>query len=484
MTETAFLSATELAARIRARQIGCVELLDHLLDRVERYNSRLNAIVVLDAERARERARTADEALARGELWGPLHGVPMTFKESYDIEGLPTTWGLPEFADKTAERDSTVVRRMRTAGAVPFGKTNVPVLLADWQSFNPVYGSTNNPWDLERTPGGSSGGSAAALAAGLTGLEAGSDIGASIRNPAHYCGVFGHKPTYGIVPMQGHALPGVLAAADISVVGPLARSAEDLQVALDVMAGADGLDAECWQLQLPADGRTEPSEFRVAVMLTDPNCAQDDALTSRLQDTVDAIGRLGVVVSETARPPIDTTESHRLYIQLLRAATSARLAEADVEQQRRIACDAAPDDFSYLPMVARAVTQGHRDWLRAHERRTHLRAAWGEFFQEWDLLLCPTAASTAFLHQQAGQRHDRTIPVNGQPELTVDQLFWAGLSSVVYLPSTVSPVGLARDGLPCGLQMIAGHGRDKTALAFARMLEQRIGGFQPPPGYI
>ena len=483
MTEIAFLPAVELAARIRARQIGCLELLDHLLDRVDRHNPRLNAIVVRDVERARARAEAADAALARGDLWGPLHGVPMTFKESYDMEGLPTTWGLPEFADRRAERDSTVVRRMREAGAVPFGKTNVPVLLADWQSYNPVYGSTNNPWDLTRTPGGSSGGSAAALAAGLTGLESGSDIGASIRNPAHYCGVYGHKPTYGVVPMRGHALPGVLAAADISVVGPLARSAEDLEVALDAMAGADGLDAECWRLELPEDGRTAPGEFRVAVMLTDPNCAQDDGLTSKLQDTVDELARLGVRVSDTARPDLDTTDSHRLYIQLLRAATSARLSDADLEQQRRIAADAAPDDFGYVPMVARAFTQVHRDWLRAHERRTHLREAWAAFFREWDLLLCPTAASTAFAHQQEGLRHERTIPVNDRPEPTVDQLFWAGLSSVVYLPSTVAPVGVARDGLPCGLQIIAGHGRDKTALAFAKMMERQIGGFVPPPGY-
>ncbi|MEQ9333445.1 amidase [Thalassobaculum sp.] len=483
MTEIAYLSATDIAARIRDRRLGCVEVLEHLLDRVERHNPGLNAIVVLDVERARARAEAADAALARGDVWGPLHGVPMTFKESYDMEGLPTTWGLPEFADRRARQDSTVVRRMRAAGAVPFGKTNVPVLLADWQSYNPVYGSTNNPWDVTRTPGGSSGGSAAALAAGLTGLEAGSDIGASIRNPAHYCGVYGHKPTYGIVPMRGHALPGVLSAADISVVGPLARSAADLEVALDAMAGADGLDADCWRLEMPEDARSDPREFRVAVMLTDRNCAQDDTLTSKLQDTVDALARLGVTVSDTARPDFDTTESHRLYIQLLRAATSARLGDADLEQQRRIAAEAAPEDHGYVPMVARAVTQGHRDWLRAHERRTHLREAWAAFFGEWDLLLCPTAASTAFPHQQEGLRHERTIPINGRPEPTVDQLFWAGLSSVVYLPSTVVPVGAARDGLPCGLQIIAGHGRDKTALAFARMMEMQYGGFVAPSGY-
>lgn len=483
MTDIAFLTATEIAARIRARQLGCVEVLEHLLARVERYNPRLNAIVVLDVERARARAEAADAALSRGDVWGPLHGVPMTFKESYDMEGLPTTWGLTEFAGRRAERDSAVVQRMRAAGAVPFGKTNVPVMLADWQSYNPVYGSTNNPWDLARTPGGSSGGSAAALAAGLTGLEAGSDIGASIRNPAHYCGVYGHKPTYGVVPMRGHALPGVLSVADISVVGPLARSAEDLEVALDAMAGADGLDAECWSLALPGDSRTDPREFKVAVMLTDRNCAQDDALTTKLQDTVDALARLGVTVSDTARPAFDTTESHRLYIQLLRAATSARLDDDELDAQRRIAAEADPDDHGYLPMVARAVAQGHRDWLRANERRAHLRQAWAAFFDEWDLLLCPTAASTAFPHQQEGLRHERSIPVNGQPEPTVDQLFWAGLSSVVYLPSTVVPVGQARDGLPCGLQIIAGHGRDKTALAFAKMLERQLGGFVAPSGY-
>ncbi len=483
MADIAFLPATDLAARIRERRLGCRELLDHLLDRVERYNPRLNAIVALDAERAQARADAADAALTRGDLWGPLHGVPMTFKESYDIEGLPTTWGLPDLAGNVAKHDSTVVRRMRNAGAVVFGKTNVPVLLADWQSYNPVYGTTNNPWDVSRTPGGSSGGSAAALAAGLTALEAGSDIGASIRNPAHYCGVYGHKPTYGVVPPRGHATPGVLAPTDISAVGPLARSAEDLEVALNAMAGADGHDAECWRLELPADARTEARDFRVAVMLADPNCAQDDTLTAKLQDTVDALARLGVTVSDTARPAIDTTESHRLYIQLLRAATSGRLSDGDLQQQRDLAAGLEGDDHGYVAMVARAVTMGHRDWLRANERRTHLRAAWATFFTEWDLLLCPTAASTAFPHQQEGHRHERRIVVNGHPEPTVDQLFWAGLSSLVYLPSTVVPVGLARDGLPSGLQIVAGHGRDRTALAFAKLMEKEIGGFVQPPGY-
>jgi amidase len=483
MTDIAFLPATRLAERIREGRIGCRELLEHFLDRVDRHNPGLNAIVVLDLDRARARADAADAALARGESWGPLHGVPMTIKESYDIEGLPTTWGLGEFAGTRAAAHSTVVQRMLDAGVVLFGKTNVPVMLADWQSFNPVYGSTANPWDPTRTPGGSSGGSAAALAAGLTGIEAGSDIGASIRNPAHYCGVYGHKPTYGIVSPRGHALPGVLASSDISAVGPLARSAEDLEVALDAMAGADSFDAACWTLQLPADGRTAAGEFRAAVMLTDPNCAQDDTLTATLQQAVDALARLGLKVDDRARPAIDTTQAHRLYVRLLRAATSGRLPDAEVERQRAIAAAADPEDHRYVTMTARANTLAHRDWLRSNEQRAHLRRAWGAFFEDWDLLLCPIAASTAFAHQQEGERHDRTIPVNGRPEPTVDQLFWAGLPSVAYLPGTVAPVGLAADGLPCGIQIIAGHGRDKTALAFARMLERELGGFIPPPNF-
>ena len=238
--EPAFESATSLAARLRERRIGCLELLDHFIARVERFNPDLNAIVVFDFERARERAREADAALARGEVWGPLHGLPMTVKDSYDVAGLPTTWGVPELRDNVPATNAVAVERLLAAGAVIFGKTNIPYNLADFQSYNDIYGTTNNPWDLALVPGGSSGGAAAALAAGLTGLEAGSDIGGSIRNPAHYCGVYGHKATWGVLPLRGHAKPGVLAPTDISVIGPLARDAGDLALALDVMAGRTG----------------------------------------------------------------------------------------------------------------------------------------------------------------------------------------------------------------------------------------------------
>src|SRR5262245_48275147 len=268
MLDVPFRSAKQLAALVRSKKIGCVELLDLYLERMRRLNPRINAIVATDVEGARKRARAADRALARRQVWGPLHGVPMTIKESYDVVGLPTTWGVPELKDNQPKKNALAVDRLLAAGAVLFGKTNVPLYLADYQSYNSIYGTTNNPWDLSRSPGGSSGGSAAALAAGLTGLEAGSDIGSSIRNPAHYCGVYGPKPTYGIVPPRGQALPGVVAAGDISVIGPMGRSAADLALGLDAMAGADAIDGAGWQLRLPAPRKRRLRDYRVGVVLS------------------------------------------------------------------------------------------------------------------------------------------------------------------------------------------------------------------------
>src|SRR5262245_7887190 len=247
MLDLPFRSATQLATAIRAKKIGCLELLDLYLARVEKYDSALNAIVVRDFDRARLRAKALDRA--RGTR-GPLHGVPVTIKESYDVAGQPTTWGDPKYKGHIAKCNALVVDRMLEAGAVLFGKTNVPLHLSDWQTFNAIYGTTNNPWDMARAPGGSSGGSAVALAAGLTGLEAGSDIGSSIRNPAHFCGVYGHKPTWGIVPRHGQALPWQQAPVDIDVVGPLGRSSDDLMLALSVMAGPDAIEAAGWHLEL------------------------------------------------------------------------------------------------------------------------------------------------------------------------------------------------------------------------------------------
>src|SRR4029453_9888328 len=354
MLDVPFRSAQQLARDIRRKKIGCLELLDIYLARVEKYDGSLNAVVVRDFDRARTRARAADRALAKRQPWGPLHGVPMTIKESYDVAGLPTTWGVPASAKNIAAKNAVVVDRLLGAGAALFGKTKRPPHLGDGQSFNAIYGTTNNPWDVTRAPGGSSGGSAAALAAGLTALEAGSDIGSSIRNPAHFCGVYGHKPTWGIVPRTGQALPWQTAAVDIDVVGPLARSTDDLELALSVMAGPDEIEAAGWQLRLAPARQKQLRDFKVALMLDAPGIAVDREVQDRLQALADFLGRQKTKARDRARPDIDTGEAFAVYTRLLRAATSDRQGDADFDQNAAIARGLAVSDQSYYARATRA----------------------------------------------------------------------------------------------------------------------------------
>jgi amidase len=483
MLDVPFRSAKQLAALVRGKKIGCLELLELYLERMQRLNPRINAIVATDAEGARRRARAADRALARRQPWGPLHGVPMTIKESYDVVGLPTTWGVPELKDNQPKRNALAVDRLLAAGVVLFGKTNVPIYLADYQSYNAIYGTTNNPWDVTRSPGGSSGGSAAALAAGLTGLEAGSDIGSSIRNPAHYCGVYGHKPTYGIVPPRGQALPGVVAAGDISVIGPMGRSAADLALGLDAMAGADEIDGAGWQLRLPTPKKKRLRDYRVGVVLSDPTTEVDQEVQDRLQAVADFLARAKATVSDRARPDIDTAEAHRAYILLLRSATSGRQTDEVFARTLEAARALAPGDESYYARMTRGNALPHRDWIRLNETRHRMRWKWAEFFQEYDVLLCPVAATAACPHDQQGERHERTIVVNGRRVPATDQLFWAGYSGMAYLPSTAAPAGFTPGGLPVGVQIVGPQYGDRMCIEFARLLEQDFQAFVPPRGY-
>jgi amidase len=485
MTGLALRSAAALAAAIRAREIGCRELLEHYLARVEQHNPALNAIIVTDLSRARQRADAADAALARGESWGALHGLPITVKESFDVIGMPTTWGLSELKANLPTANALAVDRLLAAGAVIFGKTNVPVLLADSQSYNPVYGTTNNPWDPSLTPGGSSGGAAAALAAGLTGLEIGSDIGGSIRNPAHYCGVYGHKPTYGIAPPRGQALYGNVAASDISVIGPLGRSAEDLALALDIIAGPDPIEAAGWRLDLAQPRSNALSDYRIAVMLDDPNCEVDREVQDILQCLVDFVAGEGAQINDRARPDVDTAELHAVYIKLLRSATSRRLTEELFARDNETARGLNPADQSYFARMIRAHTLSHRSWLAANEERHRLRLKWADFFRDYDLLLCPVTAGAAYPHDHdhEGERWKRMIQINGKPRPTINDLFWAGLSGLVYLPATVAPAGITAKGLPVGVQIVGPQYGDKSCIAFAGLLERAYRGFVAPPDF-
>ncbi len=478
-----FRSATELGRLLRAKKISPRELLDLCLDQYARHNDTLNAVVVTDLDRARKAAAASGRRLKRGKPLGPFDGVPMTAKESFDWSGTPSTWGVPALRDNIAKTDAVAITRLTAAGAVMYGKTNVPLMLADWQSFNAIYGTTNNPWDVTRAPGGSSGGSAVALASGMSALEIGSDIGASIRNPAHYCGVYGHKPTYGVVSNRGQALPDIVHPSDISVAGPLARSARDLALMMKILVGSDGIAARGMRVTLPLARQTRFKDFRVAVMLSDPVSEVDQPVQDLIGKLAQFLKRRVKTLSMDARPQFSTSEAMRVYIALLRSATSRRQSETEFAANLALTQGFAPDDDSYFAQMTRAYVMPHRTWLEVNERRHQMRLLWNAFFDYFDVMLCPAAASAAFPHDQTGDRHQRTILVNGRNVPTTDQLFWAGYSGGFYLPSTVAPLGLTPDGLPSGVQIIAREYCDFTSIRFAELLEQEYAGFVPPPGY-
>lgn len=484
MSDIVFLSATELAQRIADKQISSEELLKLYLERVDEHNAALNAIVVDVREEALAQARDADAALARGETRGPFHGVPMTIKESYNLAGTPTTWGNPAWKENIAGEDAVPVQRFKNAGAIVFGKTNVPLSLADFQSYNDVYGTTNNPYDHERGPGGSSGGSAAALAAGLTGLETGSDIGGSIRNPAHFCGVFGHKPTWNLLWMRGHSGPGdIRALPDISVIGPLARSAVDLETAVRVLAGPDDIAARGYRLQLPELGDGGLGNLKVAVWRDDEICPVSKEVGRRIDLVTQLFKDAGAAVDDSARPAFTSEHSHRVYQHLLQATMATRMADKDYRGLQKRVADLDPADDGAPAAVLRAQVSTFRDWSAQNEARHKLRWQWHDFFKHYDVLLAPIMPTPAFRHDHR-PFGERTIQVDDMEYPYFQQVFWAGLTGVAYLPSTVVPTGLTDDGLPIGVQIVGPEYSDLVTIGVARLLEAAGCQFVPPQQYL
>lgn len=477
-------SAVDLAALLRRKELSSRELLQLFLDRTERLNPRLNAVVTLDAERAFVAADAADGTLARGGSLGALHGLPMTIKDSFETAGLRTTCGFPPLAQHVPAEDADAVSRLRGAGAIVFGKTNVPLLAGDVQSYNAIFGRTVNPWDTDRTPGGSSGGAAAAVATGLTSLELGSDIGGSIRTPASWCGVYGHKPSHGIVPLRGHipAMPGALASTDLAVAGPIARAPADLELALDLLAGPDTASAVAWRLVLPPARGRALRDFRVAAWIDDPAFPVDDAVKTRLLATVEALRAAGVRVDETARPVASLAELHDLWYRLLSPIILASFPGAVFDQMCRLA-DATPPDapLDARLRMARYGTERHRDWLAANEARARLRARVAAFFREHDVLLTPVVPTPAIPCDESEPLTERRIAVSGASRPYSDLFAWIGLATAALLPATVAPVGRTPAGLPVGLQIVGPWLEDRTPLRFAQLLAELVGGYQPPP---
>jgi len=462
MADIATAPAVAQARALAGREVSSRELLELFLERIERLGGPVNAVVTLDADRAVEAARAADDALARGDPVGALHGVPMTIKDAIEVGGMRSTGGAVELTSHVPASDATAVARLRAAGAVIFGKTNVPRWSGDLQTYNAVFGTTNNPWSPDRTTGGSSGGAAAAVACGFTSLEVGTDIGGSVRIPSHCCGVFGLKPSYGVVPQRGYLdhVGGGLTDPDINVFGPIARSAEDLELALSVLAGPAPEQELAWKLDLPAPRAGDLSGYRIGAWFEVASCMLDRDVRDLLLGAVDAVEQAGGRVEE-AHPFVSFDEQTALFLKMIGAAISPSMPDAVADER----------------------SGSHRAWLRAEEERARLRRSWAEWFQSFDLLLCPVLPVPAFPHDHSEPMVDRMIDLNGRQVPYLSAVQWPGLIGIMGLPSAVPPIGRTPAGLPVGMQVVAPYLRDRDAVRAAGLIAQVVGGYDVPPGF-
>ena len=447
LSDLHFQSATEVAGLLRSGRLSARDLIESTFARLDAINPALNAVVRTDRDAALRAAAAAGP--------GPLHGVPMTIKESFQVAGMHSTWGNPAFADYVAPADAVVVRRLRTAGAILYGTSNVAMMLADnGQTANPVYGRTVNPWDATRTPGGSTGGGAAAVAAGLSFVEYGSDLTGSIRIPAAFCGVYGLKPTEGTTPTGGFQPPGPPVGpshmAYLSAVGPLARSAGDLRTALRVTGGPEGAQANAYSWRLAPPRHNRLADFRVGVVLDHPAAAVTGEVGGALSDAVDALGAAGVTIVEGWPEGVDPVGQAESF---------------GFEVGQFFAFHGGDSDFASL---SRVVAQ--------HQRRMDARVAWDRYFADVDVFLSPTVFTAAFPHTET-----QTIGTADGPRPYHELGFWIAHASLCGLPALNAPIGRTAAGLPVGAQLTGPRHEDDTAITFAELAAERIGGFVPPP---
>jgi amidase len=481
-----FRTASELAAAMTKRQVTALELAEDAIGRIERHDPKINAICVRDFERALDTARAADAARASGDT-RPLLGIPLTVKESYNVAGLPTTWGDPAQKDYRPPQDALAISRVKDAGGVILGKTNVPLGLKDWQSYNEIYGTTNNPYDLARTPGGSSGGSAAALATGYGALSLGSDLAGSLRVPAFHCGVFAHKPTLSLVPMRGHIpppIPPLPVEGDLVVIGPMARCAADLSLLLDIVAGPDPLEAATgYKLALPAPRHGELRDFRILVIDSDPVLPTNAVVRAAINRLAADLGRAGSKIERQSRLWPDFAASCRLYMRMLHSFIAIALPPEGYAEAVAAAAKLPAHDTSLQAERLRGTAISHRDWLMDNGARARLRAQWRALFKDFDAVICPIMPTPAFPHDHSPEQEKRRIDIDGVEFPYVDQMVWPGIANLPGLPATAIPVGFSPEGLPIGVQIVGPWLEDRTPLKLAELIEREFGGFVPPPAF-
>ena len=482
-SEWSFKGAVELSAALAAKKVSAVDLAQDAISRIERHDGKINAVCVRDFDRALAAAREADAALARGEK-RPLLGLPITIKESFNIAGLPTTWGFVPQKDFRPADDAVAVARIKEAGGVILGKTNVPMGLTDWQSYNDIYGTTNNPYDLGRTPGGSSGGSSAALAAGYCALATGSDIGGSLRAPAFHCGIFAHKPTINLCAARGETPPPFPALPrndDLAAIGPMARTAADLTLLLDVLAGPDPLETGvAYGLDLPAARHQALRDFRVLVINSHPLLPTDRDVRGAIEKLAADLSKAGVTIARESPLLPDFAETSRLYMRTLMGFLGAFFPPGDFAESQAHASRLAHDDKSLGAERLRGITAGHRAWVLDAGARVRLRAQWRVLFKTFDAVICPIMPTPAYPHDHSPEQEMRRINIDGTDYPYSDQLAWPGIATLPGLPAAAVPLGLSKGGLPLGVQIVGPFLEDRTPLKLAELIEREFGGFVPP----
>jgi amidase len=459
------------------------------LERIGRHNDGLNAIVCLDEEGALARARRCDAEAREDRSRGTLHGLPMTIKDGWEVAGLRSTAGIPRLRDYIPQHDSEVVARVRRAGAIFLGKTNVPTANADFQTSNPVFGRTNNPWDHSRTPGGSCGGGAAAIASGMSALELGSEIGGSLRLPAHFTGIYGHKSSFGLIPTTGHLPPGPgdpgqHLEPDLVVAGGMGRGPGDLELLLRSIAGPGPDRAIAWRLELPGPRARDLGEFRIAVWFDDPFVPLDSEVRAVLDDVVESLRVAGANIDLRPSLPVTLEESHRVYEALLFAAFSTDRSTYSLKGTAYFIRSALAHPRGQATRTMKLIRQRHEQWLYQHMKRLEMQARWRDFFERYDALLMPVTASVAPPHHDKDHdRFGRTYAVNGERRNYFEQPVWNGLANLLGTPATALPAGLAAGGLPVGLQIMGPPFGDLTTIELARRVSDHTDGFVPPPRY-